>query len=174
MENSDNVLSADNQQERFSIKSIPTGIGNFLSGFALGESSFMIVCRPRSDYRRKWKISLAFNVSQHDIVPLELFWRTLGCGGLRRAGNNGWYFEVNSLAQIRQRVIPFFERFPIIGSKANDFAAFKTAADILAQTAITDADYTKVLSLRESMNNGGKRKYLKEKILRDYTPKSDT
>jgi hypothetical protein len=60
---SDNASGADNQQERLSIDRIPVAIGNFLSGFALGEGSFMIVCRPRVDYRRGWKLSAAFNVS---------------------------------------------------------------------------------------------------------------
>ena len=73
--------------------------GCFLSGFALGEGSFMLVCRRRGDYARKWKISAAFNVSQKDRVPLELFRETLGCGTIRKAGNGGWYWEVNRLPE---------------------------------------------------------------------------
>ena len=72
----------------------------------------MLVCRKRGDYSRKWKISAAFNVSQHDLEPLELFRETLDCGSLRRAGNGGWYWEVNRLSEISGRVVPFFERFP--------------------------------------------------------------
>jgi hypothetical protein len=109
------VSGADNQQERLTVEAIPVATGSFLSGFALGEGSFMIVCRRRGDYVRKWKISAAFNVSQKDRAPLELFRETLGCGTIRRAGNNGWYWEVNRLSDIRTRVIPFFERFPLLG-----------------------------------------------------------
>ena len=90
----DNATGAGNQQERLSVESIPAEIGNFLSGFALGEGSFMIVCRPRVDYRSGWKISAAFNVSQRDPAPLELFRDAIGCGMTRKAGNDGWYFEV--------------------------------------------------------------------------------
>lgn len=90
----DNVTGADNQQERL-VASILKETGNFLSGFAMGEASFMIVCRPRSDYKRNWKVSAAFNVSQHDKLPLDLFQATLSCGTIRKAGNNGWYYEVN-------------------------------------------------------------------------------
>src|SRR5437588_12356942 len=81
---SDNVTSADNQQERLSVALIPSDLGNFLSGFALGESSFMIVCRRRGDYARSWKLSAAFNVSQSDRAPLDLFRETLGCGSMRK------------------------------------------------------------------------------------------
>ena len=172
MQVSDNATGADNQQERLSVESIPSEIGNFLSGFALGEASFMLVCRPRGDYSRKWRISAAFNVSQHDIAPLELFRETLNCGTIRKAGNDGWYFEVNRLTEIRNLVVPFFTRFPLVGRKAQDFALFKSAVEILSQEVLSDTDYARVLSLREEMNNGGKRKYSKERILRDYTPNS--
>jgi hypothetical protein len=114
---SHNASGADNQQERLSIDNIPVAIGNFLSGFALGEGSFMIVCRPRVDYRRGWKLSAAFNVSQSDVTPLELFREQLRCGTIRKAGNDGWYLEVNTLGDIQSRVIPFFRRFPMVGRK---------------------------------------------------------
>ena len=77
---SDNVMGADNQQERLTVEAIPSALGSFLSGFALGEGSFMLVCRPRGDYERKWKISAAFNVSQHDRAPLDVFLRRWDVG----------------------------------------------------------------------------------------------
>ncbi len=104
------MSGAGNQQERLSIEEIPLKLGSFLSGFALGEASFMLVCRRRGDYGRRWKISAAFNVSQKDRAPLELFRDTLGCGSMRRAGNGGWYWEVNDLRDIRDRIVPFFDR----------------------------------------------------------------
>jgi LAGLIDADG endonuclease len=168
------VSGAGNQQERLSIDAIPGELGSFLSGFALGEASFMIVCRRRGDYDRRWKLSAAFNVSQHDRAPLELFRDTLGCGSMRRAGNGGWYWEVNDLTDIQARVVPFFERFPLVGAKAKDFERFKSAARILGQGSLSDSDYIAVLSLREQMNRGGKRRYTMERILRDYTPSSAT
>ena len=164
------MLGADNQQERLAVEAIPSELGSFLSGFALGEGSFMLVCRPRGDYSRRWKISAAFNVSQKDRAPLDLFRDTLGCGALRRAGNDGWYWEVNRLSDIRQRIVPFFERFPLIGRKAQDFELFRSAVAILAHEGMSDHDYVTVLALRERMNGGGKRRYSAARILRDYTP----
>ena len=166
------MTSADNQQERLSVADIPSDLGNFLAGFALGESSFMIVCRPRGDYSRRWKLSAAFNVSQSDRAPLDLFRETLACGTMRKAGNNGWYWEVNCLSDIRSQVVPFFRRFPLVGSKAHDFELFASAAELLAKENMSDADYKQVLFLREQMNRGGKRRYTMERILRDYTPSS--
>ena len=132
----------------------------------------MIVCRPRADYTRRWKLSAAFNVSQMDRAPLDLFRETLACGTMRRAGNGGWYWEVNRLSDIRSTIIPFFRRFPLVGMKAHDFQLFAQAAMLLAQEVVSDADYRQVVLLREQMNRGGKRRYTAERILRDYTPSS--
>ena len=166
------MSGADNQQERLTVEAIPSELGRFLSGFALGEASFMLVCRPRGDYERKWKVSAAFNVSQKDLEPLELFRHTLGCGSIRKAGNGGWYWEVNRLSDIASRVVPFFDRFPLVGKKAQDFKRFKSAVELLNQESLGEADYRAVIELREQMNGGGKRRYSAARILRDYTPTS--
>jgi hypothetical protein len=167
------VSGAENQQERPSIEAIDASLGSFLSGFALGEGSFMIVCRKRGDYRRSFKLSAAFNVSQHDRAPLDLFRETLGCGTLRRAGNGGWYWEVNSLPELAGRIVPFFDRFSIVGQKAEDFRLWRRAVMLLLpRDGLSDQDYHHVLALRERMNRGGKRRYRMDGILRDYTPSS--
>lgn len=170
LEDSDNASGAGNQQERPSIAAIPPALGHYLAGFAHGEGSFMISCRRRADYVRGWKISAAFNVSQADPEPLLLFRETLGCGSVRRGGNNGWYFEVNSLRDLRQVVVPFFRRFPLMGAKARELEVFRAAVEMLSRSPLSEVDYVEVLRLREGMNNGGKRRQRMEGILRDYTP----
>ena len=169
---SDNASGADNQQERFSIDAVSPDIGHFLAGFALGEGSFMLVCRPRSDHRRGWRVSAAFNVSQADVTPLELFQRTLRCGTIRKAGNDGWYYEVNRLRDIQTAVIPFFRRFFLVGQKALEFAMFERAVELIS-AGLNDEKFVAVLQIRERMNGGGKRRHTMEKILRDYTPNSE-
>ena len=133
----------------------------------------MIVCRPRDGARHGgWRLSAAFNVSQADRERLDLFRETLGCGTMRRAGNGGWYWEVNRLPDLADRVVPFFVRFPLVGQKAQDFACFRSAVAILSRGALSDSDFRTVLALRERMNRGGKRRYTMQGILRDYTPSS--
>jgi hypothetical protein len=166
------VSGAGNQQERPAIEAIDVALGAFLSGFALGEGSFMVVCRKRSGSARGFRLSAAFNVSQHDRAPLDLFRETLGCGTMRIAGNGGWYWEVTGLADQQDRIVPFFEHFPLVGQKAQDFELYRQAVGLLAQPALSESDYRAVLALRERMNRGGKRKYRMAGILRDYTPTS--
>ena len=129
----------------------------------------MIVCRRRGDYRRSFRLSAVFNVSQHDRVPLDLFRETLSCGSLRTAGNGGWYWEVNRLTDLAGRIVPFFDRFPIVGEKAETIAC-GGARLRCSRRDLTDQDYHQVLALRERMSRGGKRRYRMDGILRDYTP----
>ncbi len=69
-------------------------------------------------------------------------------------------------------MIPFCERFPLLGTKANDFELFRSAVALLRQPVVGDDDYAAILALRERTNRGGKRKYSTARILRDYTPTS--
>ena len=85
----------------------------------------MVVCRKRGGRTSSFRLSAAFNVSQHDRAPLDLFRETLGCGTMRVAGNGGWYWEVNRLSDNRERIVPFFERFPLVGQKAQDFELWR-------------------------------------------------
>ena len=54
---SDNLLGADNQQERFpkmnkiNFSKITPQIGYYLTGFTDGEGSFHVSFRPRDDYK---------------------------------------------------------------------------------------------------------------------------
>lgn len=111
-------------------------------------------------------------MSQHDRAPLDLFREALSCGTLRRAGNDGWYWEVNRLTDLQTRIVPFFDRFPVVGQKAMDYRCWREAVRLLAAGSLSDRDYHQVLALRERMNRGGKRRHRMDGILRDYTPSS--
>jgi hypothetical protein len=93
---------------------------------------------------------------------------------MRRAGNGGWYWEVNSLSDLRSRVVPFFDRFPIVGEKAATYRLWRRALALLDRRPVSDSDYHHVLALRERMNMGGKRSHRMAGILRDYTPGPST
>jgi LAGLIDADG endonuclease len=134
----------------------------------------MLVCRRRDPQVRRFRISAAFNVSQQDRVPLDLFRDVLGCGTLRQAGNGGWYWEVNRLSDLNDQIVPFFDRFPIVGAKAEDYRLWRSAVLLISAGRLSDRDYRQVLALRERMNRGGKRRYRMGGILRDYTPSPST
>ena len=149
---------------------VPSDIGNYLAGFTDGEGSFNVVFRKRKDYAMPWKISLCFNVSQRDRVILALYKRHLKCGTLRSRSDGVWYYEVNNFTAINENVIPFFNRFGFLSAKKKrDFAKFKQIANLIAEKAHLEEDgIEKILRVRSSMNDGGKRKYSDEEILGSF------
>ena len=163
---SDNPTSdADNQQERFS-----ESLCNYLTGFADGEGSFNISFRKRKDYRYPWKISACFNISQKEKPILQLCQRHLGCGTLRSRPDGIWYYEVNNLKDLRNRIIPFFKRFPFLSQKKQrDFLLFRKIVSLIHEREHLKKDgIERILELRRNMNDGGKRKYSEQDILNAF------
>jgi hypothetical protein len=158
------------------LKHIPPEIGYYLAGFTDGEGSFNISCRPRPDYSIPWKISVSFNVSQKDRVILALFKRYLGCGTLRGRPDGVWYYEVTHLRAVVENVIPFFERFPFLSAKKKrDFSKFKQIVALMQRQAhLTEGGLREILSIREGMNDGGKRRYTHTEILESLGKSSET
>ena len=157
-------------------KKIPSDLGNYLAGFADGEGSFNVSFRKRRDYKIPWKISLSFNVSQKDPVILSLFKKHLKCGSLRERKDDGvWYYEVTNFHAIQTNVIPFFKRFKFLSAKKKrDFSKFQQIAKIIeTKEHLTIQGIKEILKIRKEMNDGGKRKYSDQeilRILRDYMP----
>ena len=158
------------------VGNIPPHLGYYLAGFTDGEGSFNFSFRPRSDYQLPWKVSACFNISQKDKVILALFKRHFQCGTLRARPDGVWYFEVNNLNAILENVIPFFERFRFLSSKKKkDFQIFKQIVSIMKNDKhLTRDGITKILKLRNEMNDGGKRRYSDEEILQAIGESSET
>jgi hypothetical protein len=132
-----------------------------------GEGSFHLTFRKRPHYQLPWKVSLCLNVSQKEQAILALLKRHLGCGTIREKGGGVWMFEVNNLNAIRENVIPFFDRFGFLSAKKQrDFRTFRLMAERMAGGAhLTKVGIADLLSLRRSMNDGGKRKYPETEIM---------
>jgi len=151
-------------------------IGYYLAGFADGEGSFNVSFRPRQDYKSPWKVSLCFNISQKDKIILALYKRYLGCGTLRGRPDGVWYYEVNNLNAIREKVIPFFRRYSFLSAKKKrDFAKFCELAKLITnEDHLTEEGIKKILEIRRDMNDGGKRKYSEMEILSKLKESSET
>lgn len=160
----------------FNPNKIPSDIGNYIAGFTDGEGSFNVSFRLRKDSRIPWRISLTFNISQKDEVILRLIKKHLECGTIRERKSDGvWYYEVNNFNSIQTNIIPFFRRFGFLSAKKKrDFSKFQKIAKLIKSKAHLNPEGIKeILKIRKDMNDGGKRKYSEEeilRILRDYMP----
>ena len=164
----------------FAPRTISPEIGYYLAGFADGEGSFNISFRRRrSNYRFPWRVSACFNISQRDKVILTLFKKHLRCGTMKQRIDGVWYYEVNNLKAIRENIIPFFKYFGFLSAKKkSDFSKFCQIVKILDEKDYKTPEVLKeILEVRKKMNDGGKRKYGEEQILKaieSYPESSET
>jgi hypothetical protein len=152
------------------LNKIPFFMGWYLAGFADGEGSFNVSIR-KKDYSIGWQISSTFNVSQKDSKILSLFKRWLGCGIIRQRKDGIFYYEVNNLNSLKERVIPFFDKYYFLSSeKKRNFRIFKEIVIMMYEKKhLTPEGFNKILQLREELNKGRgrKRKYNIEDVLKN-------
>ena len=129
---SDNPSGADNQQERPGsstwLDRIPDDLGHWISGFVDGEGSFNVPIRRERDRGLPWRVALSFNVSQIGNELPELLQEAFCVGTVRDRGDGVHYFEVTRPPELFERIFPFFDRFPLRGSKRTDLLVFREIA----------------------------------------------
>ena len=164
----------------FDPKKVPNDLGNYLTGFADAEGSLHVSIRKKKDYKIPLKISLCFNLSQKEKEILSQFKKHLQCGTIRKRKHDSvYYYEVNSFNDIQTNLIPFFNRFSFLSAKKKrDFSKFKKLAKLIQKKDhLTCEGIKEILKIRKEMNDGGKRKYSDQeilRILRDYTPNAES
>jgi hypothetical protein len=141
----------------------------FLAGFADGEGSFNVSIAPHPTTRNGWVINPKFQVYQHEKhpEPLEMFRRVFHTGSIRKkSGSSVLVFEIASRPALTEKVIPFFQRYPLV-TKKDAFQRFKRIVEMMNRNAHhTDAGFRKIVSIAYAMNQEGKgRKWSEDHIL---------
>jgi len=132
-------------------------LGYFISGFVEGEGSFNISLRRKADYKVNWQVVMSFNVSQKDPTVLRIIRRELGCGIIKvRKHDHLYSFDVTKPRDIIQKVIPYFQKFPLLSeSKNKNFVIFCKVARIMDEGGHKNLiGLKKIVMLREAINKG--------------------
>ena len=139
-------------------------LGFFLAGFVEGEGSFNISLRRKADYKVNWQVVMSFNVSQKDPTLLYLLQEELACGIIKiRKIDTLYSYDVTNPKDIIQKVIPYFQKYPMISvSKQKNFSIFCAIAQLMEKGEHRNLiGLRRILELRETINEGKgrKRKY---------------
>ncbi len=168
---SDNPTGADNQQER---------LDYYLAGYVDGEGSFHVAIQRNPHVRFKWQLVPEFHVSQNPerATVLELLRRRLGCGRIRANARPGTrdkslVYVVRKRSDLLEKVIPFFDRHPLLSEKHLDFETFARIVRAMDRGEHRDpVRFAELVRLATSMNGGGR--YRKQdwssRILRGHMP----
>ena len=151
---SENALGADNQQER---------LDAYIAGYVDGEGSFHVAIQRNPSTRLGWQLVPEFHVSQNPErrQVLDLIAGRLGCGRIRenhsRSMDKTLVFIVRNRNDLITKVIPFFERQPLLSSKQLDFERFATVVRAMARGKhLTEEGFEALRELALTMNCGGK------------------
>ena len=132
----------------------------FLSGFVEGEGSFNVSLRRKIDYRVNWQVVMSFNVSQKDPTILKILKEVLDCGIIKtRKKDNLHSYDVTNPNEIIEKVIPFFQKYPVLSeSKKRNFAIFCKIASLMERGEHRNlSGLKKILEFREQLNLGAGR-----------------
>jgi len=173
------VLGADNQQER--VPKDRVNLNYYLAGFVDGEGSFSVSIRNTGAKRRfGWTIDPFFQVYQHkdNSHILFIFKEVLGCGYVSKKGGNPSCFVycVDKMGDLLSVIIPFFDTYPLVGEKYQNFLLFREVVIRLSNKEhFTKQGFIEIVKLCFSMNrNGIYRKNSLETILSSLEKSSET
>ena len=165
---SNNALSADNQQ------AAEKEISNeYLSGFTDGEGCFYVGFSKRVDLPLKWQVITEFHLSQNPGGKnvLEALQQRLSCGYLKpnhaqSIKDKTWVLIIKDRKELKEKLIPFFQKHPLYTSKHDDFLVFVKVLDLIDQGKhLTKDGFKEVVELVFSTKRITNKRYSKEQLL---------
>lgn len=105
----------------------------WVAGFITGESNFFITIT-KSKTKSGLGVWLRFSIAQHsrDLLLLESLVHFFGCGYVAKYEKRAvCEYIVTKLDHIVENILPFFEKYPVGGSKYFSYLGFKSVANIL-------------------------------------------
>ena len=99
----------------------------WVTGFVDGEGCFHVGINERSDMTSGFQVLPEFTVVQHerDVQLLHAMKSFFGCGVVRINHGDRMAFRVRSQEHLRTRIIPFFDRHPLLSKKRADYEKFR-------------------------------------------------
>ena len=114
---------------------LPGKISDFwLAGFTSAEGSFMVRTSNSSGRTLGIKVQLEFNLTQHmrDEQLMKDIANFFNCGSVY-LNRETYVYRVVSLSNILEKIIPFYQKYPIQGVKAKDFVDFVKVAELMKE-----------------------------------------
>ena len=128
----------------------------FVTGFVDAEGCFLLQVRNRNN---SWYVEARFDISLHK-KELELMKQIQnyfgGAGGINIHGKDSLQYTISSIKEINERVLPNFDKYPLITQKYSDYLLFKEAINLInSKKNMTKEEFLeKIVGIKASMNRG--------------------
>jgi LAGLIDADG endonuclease len=121
------------QREIIETTEIPSP--HWIAGFVSGEGNFDAGIRKATENRME-RVYLRFRLTQNhrDVKLMELIVNYLGAGRIEwdnRKGFSNVSIVIGNFSDITNKIIPFFDNYPVLGVKALDFLDWVKIADLI-------------------------------------------
>ena len=118
-----------------------------------------LINKQRSNSKKlEFTFWLEFSITLHnrDQALLEQIRVNLGCGKVYSKSNKKYFaYRITRFDDIYSKIIPFFQKYPLIGDKNKNFQDWCVAADILKRKEhLTQAGMENLNNLKKNMNKG--------------------
>ncbi len=141
----------------------------YISGYVDGEGCFTVSISPRAKLAAGWEVRPSLSVSQNGdrAEVLHAIQTYFGCGSIRPdRSDRTLKWETRRLEDLLGRVIPHFERYPLLSGKKRDFDRFAAVCKLMAAGSHRGSEgLIRIVELARAMNPSGKRRYDAEVIL---------
>ena len=128
---------------------------NWVSGFVSGDGGFFVKIYSKNKEKNLYQSRLSFVISQNkkDIVLLEYFKEYFNCGNISKSKDMINY-EVSSIADINDKIVPFFLKYPIRGVKESNFKKWIEVLNIIkSKKHLTVEGLERIKKIKETMNS---------------------
>ena len=153
--NSENPIGADNQQGRPQEELPP----QYIAGFVDGEGCFSVSIYPHPTvrYGTRFQIQPCFQVYQEraNVGILERIRDYFGAGRISSKGPNSTVMtlSIHSRRDLLSVVVPFFEQYPLLSLKNEDFLKFKEIVLAMERKEhLTSEGFERIVRMAFSMN----------------------
>lgn len=140
----------------------PIMTSSYVTGLTDGEGCFNVGIRfPKGPFKTV-RVEPHFYIKlRGDNLPLlKKVQETLKCGAIyyqneKRPNHSACYrYEVDNIKSQKEILIPFFEKFPLLGTKRKDYFLFKQIVELVYQKKHKDPEVIQeIIRLKKKMNN---------------------
>lgn len=124
-------------------------------GFVEGEGSFLVVIQKSKSKKIPFSVSLRFTITQHnkDLELMVYLSKYLGCGKCY-SSRNEVNFVTSSFSEIQNKIIPIFDKYPLLDNKKKDFDDFKKVAHLMiSKDHLTEKGIKEITLIKSRMNS---------------------
>lgn len=133
---------------------------NWVSGFVDGEGCFAVEIFKSKASKLGYATNLRFSISQHarDNFLIKGLISYFNCGNFKEDSRGsdkvvGVYYYVIKFKDINEKIIPFFEKYPLQGIKASNFANFCAVAKLIQNKEhLTQEGLEEIKKIKAKMN----------------------